>query len=135
MKLFTDGGSRGNPGESAVAYFIFNDDSSLKAFGSDYLGIQTNNFAEYTALINGLKTAILNDIKKLDCYLDSELVVKQLNGQYKVRNEEIKKLYLTILNLKREFGVLTFNNIPRKENAFADQLVNIVLDAKDTKKY
>jgi ribonuclease HI len=129
-KLFTDGGSRGNPGNSACAFLIFDENDRLITFNSLYIGIRTNNFAEYLGLIEGLKATKKLGINEISCFLDSELAVKQLNGQYKVSNEDIKKLIREIEELKTDFTKISFNHIPREENKFADKLVNIVLDAR-----
>ena len=128
-KLFSDGGSRSNPGLSATGCIIFNKDNLLIDFSSTFLGISTNNEAEYKALHEGIQLAIKKDIKELTCYLDSELVVKQLNGLYKINKSELKILNSEIIRLKENFTTLTFNHIPRKDNAFADKLVNIILDS------
>jgi len=128
--LYTDGGSRGNPGDSAIGFFIFDEQMKLVDFGGKYLGIVTNNNAEYKALIEGLKLAIKNKIKKLKCVLDSELVVKQINGLYKISSPEIKIDASKVMDLRKEFDEISFNHVLRSENKFADKLVNIILDTK-----
>ena len=128
--LYTDGGSRGNPGDSAIGFFIFDEQMKLVDFGGKYLGIVTNNNAEYKALIEGLKLAIKNKIKKLKCVLDSELVVKQINGLYKISSPEIKIDATKVMDLRKEFDEISFNHVLRSENKFADKLVNIILDTK-----
>ncbi len=130
-KLFTDGGSRGNPGAAACAYVIFDANNKLIAFDSRFLGTYTNNYAEYHGLIFGLKTASKKGISALECYLDSELVVKQLNGEYKVKDETIKLLFNEIQSLNKDFDSITFTHIRRELNKHADKLVNIVLDARE----
>lgn len=130
-KLFTDGGSRGNPGNSSVAFFIFNESNGLVDFGSKFLGIATNNYAEYTALINGLSHAKKLGLESISCFLDSELVVKQLNGDYKISSSEIKSLAQKVIDLKKEFKTITFTHVPRSENKFADKLVNLILDTHE----
>jgi ribonuclease HI len=129
-KLFTDGGSRGNPGKAACGYFIYDKDNNLIDFGGDYIGIETNNTAEYTALIQGLKLCAKQGITELNCYLDSELVVKQLNKEYKVSNESIRILFNKVIENSKFFKIVKFNHIPRAENKHADKLVNIILDQK-----
>lgn len=126
-KLFTDGGSRGNPGNSAIAFILWKD-SELIDLGAKYIGKVTNNNAEYSALINGLKLA-KKHTKELECFLDSELVVKQLNGEYKVSSEEIKPLWSDVKSLAKDFDKITFNHVLREKNKIADKMVNVILDA------
>lgn len=130
-KLFTDGGSRGNPGDSACAFFIF-EENSLFDFGGTFLGTTTNNSAEYQGLILGLENLLEHNILSAECFLDSELVVKQLNGEYKVKNEDMKVLYLEIVKLRKFLKEISFTHIKRELNKHADKLVNIILD--ETKK-
>lgn len=127
--MYSDGGSRGNPGHSACAFFIFKNNSLLD-FGGVYLGIKTNNFAEYSGLLIGLEYCKRNRINKVDCILDSELVVKQLNGEYKIKNLELKNLFEKISDIKKYFSQIKFLNTERKNNIFADKLVNIILDTQ-----
>ncbi len=127
--LYTDGGSRGNPGKSGIAYLIFDEEKNLIDFGGNYIGIATNNNAEYSALIKGLTLATKIGIKEIHCILDSELVVKQLNGDYKISSPEIKVLADKVKHLAREFKQISFNHVLRAENKFADKLVNVILDA------
>ena len=127
-KLFTDGGSRGNPGPAAIGAFIFDENDNLVTFLGEYLGEETNNFAEYTALIRGLNLAAKEGIDSIECNLDSELVVKQLNGQYKVKNENIIPLHKKVETLKKEFKSISFVHVRREFNKHADRMVNIILD-------
>lgn len=129
LKLYCDGGSRGNPGKSACAYFVF-EDEKLLTFGCKYLGIQTNNYAEYNGLLLGL-TSVIKEFKpdSLEVYLDSELVVKQINGLYKVENEVLKTLKGKIEEKKFLIANLKIIHVLREQNKFADKLVNICLDA------
>lgn len=129
--LFSDGGSRGNPGEAAIGYLIFDHKNQVIDFGSKYIGIETNNLAEYSALYEGLKLAKKLGITEIICNLDSELVVKQLNGQYKISSPNIKDLYTRITEYRSNFTKITFQHIPREQNKFADKLVNLTLDARD----
>lgn len=126
--LHTDGGSRGNPGPAATGYLLY-EDGKLVDSGGDYLGTATNNFAEYTALISGLKMALKHDIQDLTCKLDSELVVNQLNGKYKVKHEAIKPLHAQVKELVVKFPKIVFTHVLRSENREADRIVNEVLDA------
>lgn len=131
-KIYIDGGSRGNPGPSALGAFF---EGQNKKY-SEYLGKKTNNEAEYLALIFALKkTKSLigkDNIKKekIIIYSDSELLVKQMRGEYKIKNPGIQKLFLEAWNLKVEFKNLTFHSIPREKNTIADHLVNQALDAQ-----
>lgn len=127
FKLFTDGGSRGNPGLSAIAFVLYND-NELVDIGAKFLGIATNNFAEYNALIEGLKLA-KKYTDELECVLDSELVVKQVNGIYKISSPDIKPLFDKIKALKPEFKKITFTHVRREQNKIADKMVNIILDS------
>ena len=135
ITMFTDGGARGNPGPAATGVVIKNeDDEVLHEFGN-YLGTSTNNEAEYKALIAGLDYVAQNFNDKpinLSCYLDSELVVKQLNGLYKVKSDTLRPFYLKAVNIKEELtdngSGVSFNYVPRKQNKHADSIVNKVLD-------
>ncbi len=128
MKLFTDGGSRGNPGPGAIAAVIKDASNQIVHDEGKFIGTCTNNEAEYKALIMGLENAINLNIAELSCFLDSELVVKQLNGEYKVRHENIIPLFQKVLDLKKSFKSITFTHVARAQNKDADALVNQVLD-------
>jgi len=131
--MYTDGGSRNNPGPAAVGVWI---ETLSKKYG-EYIGEKTNNEAEYEAVIFGLKKlkSLLGKNKtrahEIICYLDSELVVKQLSHKYKLTEEHIQKLFIQIWNLMLDFGKVTFNHIPREKNKIADALVNQALDEKE----
>ncbi len=126
--LKTDGGSRGNPGHCAIAYICYkNGEEFFK--NSKYLGQGTNNFAEYTALIEGLKESSEKGVLDLECISDSELMVKQLNGQYKVRDINIAILYKQVEDLRNKFNKIKFIHTRRDGNKEADKLVNDCLDA------
>lgn len=127
--LFSDGGSRGNPGISAIGAFVFDHSKKLVDFTGKYIGIATNNKAEYLALLNGIRLLKKLEIKEVICYLDSELVVKQLNGEYKIKNDDIVKLSNLIKEEVSFFKTITFKHVPRSENSMADKLVNLILDA------
>lgn len=129
-KLFTDGGSRGNPGPAACSCVIFDADNNLFQIDSKFLDIATNNFAEYSGLILGLTIAAKNKISRIDCFLDSELIVKQINGVYAIKDENIKILASEVFTLKKKFENITLTHVRREDNKIADKLVNIVLDAK-----
>jgi ribonuclease HI/pterin-4a-carbinolamine dehydratase len=133
-KLFTDGGSRGNPGPSAVAFVICKMDNSVVEKSGEYIGETTNNQAEYQALKMGLKRAQELGIQDLIVNLDSELVVKQINGLYKMKNADLRPHYEEVKQLERQFEKITFSHVPRKLNAEADAEVNRILDQQAFKK-
>jgi len=126
--LFTDGGSRGNPGPAAAGIFLCTPDKSFVKEVGVYLGKGTNNEAEYKALLIGLKTAAKYSAKNLVCFLDSELLVKQLNGVYKMKNKRLKVFFDEIKMLEKGFEVVNYKHVPREKNKKADSLVNEVLD-------
>lgn len=128
FKLFTDGGSRGNPGPGGIAAILFKSDWLLLDFENKYIPLTTNNQAEYSALIMGLKLAAKNKVSDLTCYLDSELVVKQLNGEYKIKDESMKRLKAEIDTESAKFSSIVYKHVLREKNKFADKLVNLVLD-------
>lgn len=129
-KLFTDGGSRGNPGPSAIAYLICKMDDAVVKKSGEYIGVTTNNQAEYQALKAGLKAARQLRIRTLIVNMDSELVVKQLNGLYKLKNADLKPHYEEVKQLAGQFAKITFQHVPRKLNAAADAEVNRILDER-----
>ena len=137
LLIFTDGGSRGNPGPAAGGVVIKNDQNEIILKTSKYLGETTNNVAEYEALVLALQKAkgifktqkIKN--KNLECYLDSELVVKQLNHKYKIKDEGMQKLFIIVWNLTLDFDSVKFTHIPREKNKLADEMVNRELDLKE----
>ncbi len=127
LKIYTDGGARGNPGPAAAGAVIQNVDGKLLEEASKYLGEMTNNQAEYLALKLGIETAKQYQPEAIDCFLDSELVVNQLNGSYRVKNTELKPLFAEIQAMIAGMKV-TFKHVPRSQNAHADKLVNAELD-------
>lgn len=129
-KLYTDGGSRGNPGPSAAAYVICKSDDSVVKKDGIYLGVTTNNQAEYRALEAGLEKVAKLGIKKLIVFMDSELIVKQLNGVYKIKNQDFLPIYQEVKSLTEHFEKVEFVHIPRELNKEADAEVNRVLDEK-----
>ncbi len=124
----TDGGSRGNPGPSAIGVVV-----GGKEYG-EYIGKTTNNVAEYKAVIFALKKAkaLLGSKKAgetdVEVRADSELLVKQMNGEYKMKNEELQPLFIEVWNLKQDFKSVAFKHVPREENKDADRMVNQALD-------
>lgn len=131
-KLYTDGGSRGNPGPSASAIVICNLDNTVVEKSGKFLGTATNNQAEYTALLMGLERAKELGIKDLQVMMDSELVVKQIKGLYKIKNDQLIPIYEKIKNLKSSFDNLSFTYVPRALNKEADGEVNRILDEQKT---
>lgn len=129
LHLFTDGGSRGNPGQAAIG-LVLEDPSTGTTLREHYerIGVQTNNVAEYSALIEGLKIAKHYHPNRLLCHLDSELIVKQLSGEYKVKMETLKVFFDEIRELILDFPSVEFTHIPRADNHRADALVNKALD-------
>jgi ribonuclease HI len=129
LHLFTDGGSRGNPGHAAIGC-ILEDPVAGKVLREyhEHIGVETNNVAEYRALIEGLKIALQYRPNHLICHLDSELVVRQVNGQYQVRMPTLQPLMEEVKELAQQLGKVTFSHIPRADNYRADSLVNKALD-------
>ena len=131
--MYTDGGSRNNPGPSAIGVYI----ETLDKKYAEYIGEKTNNEAEYEALIFGLKKikSLIGKEKSkragVECHLDSELVVKQLNHEYKLTEKHIQGLFLKVWNLMLDFKGVKFYHIGREENSIADSLVNQALDEKE----
>lgn len=124
--LFTDGGARGNPGPGAAGVVLKIGEERVFA-KAKYLGQTTNNQAEYQALVLGLNEASKHT-KELECFLDSELVVKQLNGEYRVKDEKLKPLFEKVGVLKKDFKKISFHHIRREKNKEADLLLNQELD-------
>ncbi len=126
--IYTDGGARGNPGPAGIGAVIYNEKRQVVASVSEYLGKTTNNQAEYRAVIAALNKAASLGGSELDFYLDSELVVRQLNREYKIKNKDLAPLFLTIHNLLLSFKKVSFTHIPRAENKEADRLANEAMD-------
>ncbi len=135
INIYTDGGSRGNPGPSGIGVVIIQEGQVLKKYG-EFIGDATNNQAEYQALIFAFKKAKLLFGKKkakemeIDVFMDSELIVKQLNHEYKIKEKDLQLLFLKIWNLILDFKKISFNHISREENKEADKLVNQALDGE-----
>lgn len=127
--LYTDGGSRGNPGPSAAGYILFDQAGEIVGQGGEYLGVTTNNQAEYQAVHIGLEAALARGWRTLECRLDSMLVVNQLNGVYKIKNRELWPVYDRVQELIARFEKVTFVHVPRQHNQLADGMVNKTLDA------
>jgi len=130
LSIYTDGGARGNPGPAAVGYVVGD-----RKYG-ETIGHATNNIAEYKAVIFALKKAkhLLGNAesKKTDvlAHMDSQLVCKQMNGEYKIKEPDLQTLFIELWNLRQDFKSVTFIHIPREQNKEADRMVNITLDGK-----
>lgn len=128
--LFADGGSRGNPGPAASGAVLLDANGALLEEVGEYLGIATNNVAEWTALLLGLQAAANRGIRRLAVRLDSELVVRQMRGEYRVKHADLQPLHRRALALLRRFEHVDVRHVPRKQNTAADRVVNSVLDAQ-----
>ena len=127
LKFFTDGGSRGNPGPSASGIVILTmDDEVLEGFGV-YLGTTTNNVAEWSAVKFALEAVAKYKPRRVHSYMDSELVCRQLNGQYRVKNPDLKPIYLGVIELAKSYDI-TFEHVYREKNKLADAQVNLAID-------
>jgi ribonuclease HI len=126
--IFTDGGARGNPGPAGIGAVIYNEHKKVIAEISEFLGVATNNQAEYKALIAAFRKAADLGAAELECYLDSELVVKQLKGEYRVKDKDLAVLFLAIHNLSLSFKKITYTHMPRERNKEADRLANEAMD-------
>jgi dinuclear metal center YbgI/SA1388 family protein len=127
--LYTDGGARGNPGPAGIGARLMTADGVVVEDVSDYIGKATNNVAEYQALIAGLEVALDRGIERLDVFLDSELVVRQVNGQYKVKDAGLKPLHAQACLLLSKFHEVDVRHVRREQNSAADALVNQAIDA------
>jgi ribonuclease HI len=127
--LSTDGGARGNPGPAAFAYVLEADDGTVLAAHGETIGVATNNVAEYTALVAGLEKALDVGVTELDVVSDSELMVKQMRGEYKVRNEALRELSVRAGRLAGKLRAVRYRAVRREHNELADRLVNEALDA------
>ena len=136
--IFTDGGARGNPGPAAIGVVIQGKDTGKKEFG-EYLGETTNNEAEYQAVIfamKKLKQIIGADKSKesnVKFYIDSELLCRQVSGEYKVKEKNLQGLFMEVWNLMTEFKKVSFEHVRREKNSEADALVNQILDRENSK--
>jgi probable phosphoglycerate mutase len=128
-RLFTDGGARGNPGPAAYGYVLEDADGQVLAARGEAIGVATNNVAEYRGLIAGLEKAVELGVAVLEVVSDSELMVKQMRGEYKVKNEALRGLSLEAAALARRVGSVEYRHVKRAHNELADRLVNEALDA------
>ena len=125
--IYTDGACLGNPGKAAVAFVLYTPEHELIKKGGRFIGITTNNVAEYLALIYGMQEALKIGAKKLICYSDSELLVRQIKGEYRVRNKNLLLFYNQVKHLRSLFEGVKFCQIPRNKNIEADKLAKEVV--------
>ena len=128
-RLFTDGGARGNPGPAAAAYVLEAEDGEVLAAHGEAIGIATNNVAEYSALLAGLERARDLGVTELGVVSDSELMVKQMCGEYRIKNETLGELAARAARIARAIGAVSYTAVRREHNKLADKLVNDALDA------
>jgi ribonuclease HI len=128
-RLWTDGGARGNPGPAAYAFVLEAEDGTVLDARGEAIGVATNNVAEYSALVAGLGEARERGVTELEVRSDSELLVKQMRGEYRVKNRDLQALFLVASGLARDVGRVTFTHVRREHNELADRLVNEALDA------
>jgi ribonuclease HI len=131
-RLSTDGGARGNPGPAAYGYVLEAEDGTVLDARGEPIGVATNNVAEYRALIAGLVKAVDLGVDELEVISDSELIVKQMRGEYRVKNEALRALSLEAAALARKIGRVTYTAVRREHNELADQLVNQALDRAES---
>jgi ribonuclease HI len=129
LKIFSDGASRGNPGEAGCGFAVFSSDEQLLKEGSLYIGHATNNVAEYRAVLEAARFAATLKPNEISFYLDSELIVKQMKGEYKVKNETLAQIRLQLLKSLEGISY-SFNHVRREYNKLADKLANKAIDEK-----
>jgi len=128
-RLSTDGGARGNPGPAAYGYVLESDDGHVLDARGETIGVATNNVAEYRALIAGLRAAAELGVGEVEVRADSQLLMRQMTGAYRVKNAALRELWLEARRVAAAFDRVRFVEIPRAENAAADLQVNLALDA------
>jgi ribonuclease HI len=128
-RLFTDGGARGNPGPAASAFVLEAEDGTVLEARGTAIGVATNNVAEYRALVDGLRRASELGMSELEVVSDSELLVKQMRGEYRVKNEALRALHREASTLAGTIGCVTYTAVRREQNELADKLVNEALDS------
>ena len=127
-RLWTDGGARGNPGPAAFAYVLEAEDGTVLDARGEAIGTATNNVAEYRGLVAGLAEAVERGVDELEVVSDSELLVKQMRGEYRVKNQALRELSLEAAALARRLGRVEYRAVRREQNELADRLVNEALD-------
>ena len=128
-RLSTDGGSRGNPGPAAYGYVLEADDGTVLDARGEAIGVATNNVAEYRGLLAGLESALERGVEEVEVVSDSELLVRQMRGEYKVKNEALRELVADAHALASRLGRVRYTSVPREHNELADRLVNEALDS------
>jgi ribonuclease HI len=128
-RLYTDGGARGNPGPAAYGFVLESEDGTVLAAEGASIGVATNNVAEYSGLIAGLRRAIELHVPTVEVVSDSELMVKQMRGEYRVKNEGLRGLFTEAARLARQLDSVEFRHVKRSQNELADRLVNEALDS------
>jgi ribonuclease HI len=131
-RLSTDGGARGNPGPAAYGYVLEAEDGTVLVAHGEAIGVATNNVAEYRALVEGLRKAAELQVDELEVVSDSELLVHQMRGDYKVKNEALRKLWSEANELADRIRKVTYTAVRREHNELADRLVNEALDASES---
>ena len=131
-KLSSDGGARGNPGPAAFGYVLEAEDGTVLDARGEAIGVATNNEAEYRGLVAGLEKALELGVDELEVVSDSELVVRQMRGEYKVKKETLRTLNEEASDLARRLARVSFTSVRREHNELADRLVNEALDAETT---
>ncbi len=126
--MMSDGGSRGNPGIAGAGAVLYGEDKTEIDRDGVFCGIQTNNFAEYEGMICGLNVALKNNITDLEVYMDSKLIVEQMNGNWKVKNANIKPLFERAKNIVEQFNKISYHHVRREKNTVADSIANEVMD-------
>lgn len=130
IKLFTDGGARGNPGPGAIGILILDDANQELGKHSECIGHTTNNRAEYRALVKGLDLCARYTRKRVTCFMDSELVVKQMNGDYRLKNDELRKLFHAVKECEQVFEKVTYQHVSRT-NQFMKKVDRMLNDAQE----
>jgi ribonuclease HI len=128
-RLFTDGGARGNPGPAAYGFVLETEDGTVLAAEGQAIGVATNNVAEYSGLVAGLRKALELHVPDVEVVSDSELLVKQMRGEYRVKNEALRSLFVEASTLARGLQSIEYRHVKRAHNELADRLVNDALDA------
>lgn len=130
--IYTDGASKGNPGPAGIGIVICDESGKVVKEYGEFMGNVTNNIAEYRALITALELAAAFPVNEVECFSDSELMVRQLNGEYRVKNEKLRVLFLQVREKEKRFEKVNYFHVPREEDLIkrADKLANIAIDGK-----
>ncbi|MFY9604585.1 MAG: ribonuclease HI family protein [bacterium] len=131
LTLYIDGAARGNPGPAGIGVVIFDQEEVVLAKLAEYIGETTNNVAEYRALLRGLEEALHYGADEIKVFSDSQLLVRQINGEYQVKHPNLKPLYRDALSLIQQFPRVQISHIPREKNKRADKLANAGIDDKN----